>query len=239
MTDIFQPVDVTNDEPVTFEALVGEGKKFKTSDDLAKAKAESDRFIQRLQKEAEELRREVASKQTIDEVLTRVREMSNPPQVQQPPVTPPVNLDTGSNENIESVVAKLLEQRKSEDRIRSNTDAVQTVLQEKFGADAQIHLNKKAQELNVSLDYLRRIASESPKAFFSLIGVSEERQVSQPVAAPRALGQVQPQGVNSNGTRNKSYYDSIKAKNPTEYFSSKTQNQMYKDAMTMGESFYT
>lgn len=240
MTDLFQPLNVeTNDTIVaTFEALVGDGKKFKTADDLAKAKAESDRFIQQVQRENDELRKEVASKQTIDEILTKVREMSNQPQIAQPPVTPPANSDSGKEVDIESVVATLLQKREVENTVKSNTEIVSKVLTEKFGADAQIHLNKKASELGVSLDYLRRIAIESPKAFFSLIGVSEVRPQTQPVAAPRAPGQSAPPQAH-DGTRNKNYYDSIKAKNPTEYFSSKTQQQMYKDAMAQGDSFYS
>lgn len=237
MSDIFQPINVTNDESVSFEALVGEDKRFKTSDDLAKAKIESDRFIDQLKRENDELRKEVTSKATLDEIMTKIREM-NAPQGQQPPVTPPANPDNGSPQNIESVVATLLEKRSLEDRVRSNTEVVSQTLQEKFGADAQIHLNKKAKELGVSLDYLRRIASESPKAFFTLIGVSNERPVAAPVVAPRVLGQVHNEPVGSDGQRNKAYYDKIKAVNPAEYFSPKIQNQMYKDAMKLGDAFY-
>lgn len=235
MDDLFKPADVTTtDVQDPLDLLVGEGKKFKTNAELAKAKLESDRFIEQLQNEAAELRKEVSGKQTIDEIMTQIKSLSTPPAVpnaQQPqaPATP----DTDS---IADLVAKLLEQKESERKSQTNEQLVSNTLKEKFGADTQLHLTKKAQELGVSLDYLKSVAKSAPSAFFRLIGIDESRPQTITPSAIRSPNQ--PQIQPDPNVRNKAYYDRLKMVSPTEYFSPKIQNQMYKDAMKLQESFY-
>lgn len=236
MTDIFQPVDPTNVPDNAYEALVGEGKKFKDNEALAKSKYESDAFIKKLQSELEEMRGELGRKQSLEEIKTQILEgiRQKEPTPNQPPQEPEKKeLDPSK---IEDLVKDFYTRTETEKKIKSNRDKVTETLVEKFGDDAQVELNRKARELSVSLSYLQKIADESPAAFFRLIGVDTQAQQRPSAPAPRGTSSVQPQ---DSSVRNKAYYDKLKAQNPKEYFSSKVQNEMYKDAMKLKEAFYS
>ena len=65
--------DPTTIDPATIEnpleTLVGEGKKFKDADALARAAIEKDRFILQLQAENAQMRTSLKGEQKIDEFL--------------------------------------------------------------------------------------------------------------------------------------------------------------------------
>lgn len=230
MSDLFTPA-APDQVVATLEALVGEDKKYKTVDDLAKAAVEKDRYIAQLQSEMAEARKEIGSKATLDEIMTKIREMT-------PSAPPSPSAQPGpesEKQDVTELVSKMLEEREQTQKIESNKSLVERTLIEKWGNDANLNLNKKASELGVTLDYLKRLSLESPKVFFNLVGL-DKVQTAQPVApAPRGSVTLPPSG---SGERTKSFYDNIKKANPTEYFSPKIQNQMYKDAMRLGESFF-
>lgn len=228
MSDIFTPVELETQEiDNPLEALVGEGKKFADANALAKAKLESDNFIKQLEREAAELRKEVSSKATMDEIMTQIRQLA-PKTVddRQPPA--PVTPSAHTPDELETVVARLLEQRKNEDKVSHNRSSVEAKIAEKWGADAQIQMNKKAKELGVELSYLQKVALESPSAFFRLVGLDSTTIQAGPVVAPRS-GMNSPQHQDPT-VRDEKYWEGMKARNPTEYFSPKATNLRYKDA---------
>ena len=78
LTDNLDPLNPDANDDATFDStkdylkeLVGEGKKFKTVEDLAKGKAESDAFISSVTRENKELRD--SYKKAIEEVNSRTR----------------------------------------------------------------------------------------------------------------------------------------------------------------------
>lgn len=231
MSDIFAPIEVqTTDVENPFDNLVGEGKKFATKDDLAKAKIASDAFIEQLKREAAELREQVKSQQTMDEILTKIRSASAPT----PPATPAEPPAPTAQPDIKETVASLFKEQEAQRQIQNNQQVVEAKLREKWGADAQVNLNQKAKELGVAPSYLLSIAQQSPSLFFATLGI-DQKASTQTLPAPRTSVQTpQPQ----SGERTKSHYDRLKATNPTEYFSPKVQNQMMKDAMKMREAFF-
>lgn len=238
--DIFTTVE-TNDDVIPenpLEALVGDGKKYKTIEDLAKAALEKDRFILQLQSEGSELRKELQEKLTMDEIMTQIRK-STPPQQSQAG-TPPQNEPAKPQEpDIEALVASMLEKKESEKKTLTNKQIVQQKLESAWGADAQINLNKKARELQVSVEYLAQVASQSPAAFFRLVNLDQQPSPA-PVGAPRSG--VSPTTNTGSNVRNRKYYDDLKNKmradgKLAEYFGPAIQNQMYKDAMALGPDF--
>lgn len=238
MTDIFQPIQEQTQIPENpLEVLVGEDKKFKTVEDLAKGKIESDNFIRQLQNELAELREHVGKSQTMEEIKTQILSSLKQEKPLEQPAQPPSHEpnDSTKNVDVESLVSTLLEKREIEAKQRTNKQVVQDALEKKFGADAQLILNQKAKELSVSLEYLAKVANDSPSAFFRLVGIEQATPAHQPTPAPRSSqsAPVTPQ----SGVRNRSYYERLKSTNPTEYFSQKTRMQMMKDALAMGDSF--
>jgi hypothetical protein len=233
MDNLFTPTDPTTIPENAYEVLVGEDKKYKDNEALARSKMESDNFIRNLQRELKELRDASSKAATLEEVRTTLLaelKASKDTSLVQPPVTPP---EPDDNPDIETIVSTLLEKKDQERRRMSNQEKVTKTLQDRFGEDAQAHLSQKAKELSVSLDYLAKVANESPEAFFRLVGIDAPKTATG-LPAPRPTQAAPlPQG----GVRNKSYYDKLKASNPTDYFSQKTQMQMYKDWMAQGETF--
>lgn len=254
MTDLFAS-PTTLAEAVTtpvdnaIEALVGEGKKFKTAEDLAKAKLESDRFITQLQGELSGLRTELSTRQTLEQLMDKFGSQKVPDQTNQDHNQ---NSSGGDGQNVKTLteadIARLVEERLTQtEKARlhqANLQTVQNALIESFGQDYVTHLKAKAQELGVSEDYLSTLAKETPKAFLKLVDAGATQK-----APPQTSGLFSPptsQQLPSTTSRNfaptgerlKSYYDDLKSRNPTEYWSPKVQNQMHQDAIRLGEKFF-
>lgn len=227
MTDIFTPADDQTMIPENpLEALVGEDKKYKTVEDLARSKFEADRFIKQLTTEAAEMREVIGKSQTMEDIKTQILASINQENTQrQPPETPP-EPEKVDSANLENMISQLLMKKEAEKKALSNREKVTKALEDKFGADAQIVLNQKARELNVSLDYLAKIANDSPSAFFKLVGIDSAQP---PLATP-------PAPIGSAGTppkqmQNTIDWDRMKATNPTEYFSQENTMKRYREQM--------
>lgn len=229
----------------TLNDLVGEGKKFKTPDDLAKAKLESDRFIEKLQNEQRELREELSKRLSVEEALKRAQEAK--PQDREPPANPQPQPRQESPQQIDvaSEVDKVLRQRQQEDSTRSNIDLVTSKLTELYGTvdKAAEVVNTRSRELGMSVEQLQKMASQNPKAFFKLIGV-EDKPAQDPGATSwnRAKNPTAMRGATQNQTAQPGtykYYEEIRRSDPASYFSPRVQLQMDKDAREKGEKFYS
>lgn len=228
----------------TLNDLVGEGKKFKTPDDLAKAKLESDRFIEKLQNEQRELREELNKRLTTEDALRKAQEAGI---VEPRPQADPAPVPQRQNEqlNISSEVEKALAKRDQEASLRSNIEAVTTRMTELYGtADKAAEvISSRSRELGMPVETLRKMASENPKAFLALLGVQDK---------PQGAPQTSSWSNTKNTTAMKSavgstavtpgtykYYSELRKTDPAAYFSSRVQLQMDKDAREKGEKFYS
>lgn len=238
MDNLFAPIDVQTKDEDNLDSIAQKFGVTATPENekLLRAKKEADTFIEQLKREADEMRKEVSSKATIDEIMTQIRALSpRPPQVEQPQ-TPP-NANTATPEELETVVAKLLEKRTTEDRVKSNRQLVEEKLAEKWGADAQVNLNRKAKELGVTVDHLKSLALESPSVLFAALGFNSATTQVAPPVAPRSTQRL-PETPGSDGKRTRAFYQALKQRNPNEYFSPKIRQQEMKDALALGESFF-
>lgn len=252
MTDLFSQQTNGDIDPNKkyYEELVGDDKKFKTNEDLAKAKAESDRFIQQLQGELAGIRQELSTRQTLEELMTKVgsgRAPENTPGNNQNPQGD----DDGKNVKAfsEEDIARLVEDRLSKaERARvqnSNLETVKQALQESFGSDYVTHLKAKAAELGVSEEYLNSMAKDTPKAFLKLVEAGEAKRATPsapglftPPSGANIHSTNQSKGFSPTGTPKMSFYENIKRTDPSRYWSPEVQNKMHKDAIALGESFF-
>ena len=198
---------------------------------LARAKYESDKHIERLQAEQEELRGEVKSRIGLEEFLTKVN---------QPPVSDPNNQGNQppANEQTPIDIERLVETqitKAEQSRIRTaNRDAVNSVLNKAWGDNVAQNFSQVANQLSMTTEELRALAERSPEAFYRITGVKNQN-------APN-VGNV-PQGTVQFGSqpttvRNNAYYRNLKKTDPNTYFSSKVQVQMHTDASALGEKFF-
>src|SRR5690242_15072647 len=129
--DLFNP-DGSDLEPVIgedpnadpLELLVGEGKKFKTPQDLAKGKMESDKFIVQLQKEQAALREELNKRLSVEEFVEKMNK-APAPSASTPPNqgTEERDLQNTANltpEQVSKLVQETFEKQKQEDARAAN-----------------------------------------------------------------------------------------------------------------------
>lgn len=221
------------------ETLVGEGKKFKTIDDLARGKLESDAFIAKLQSELAEMRSELNQRLSVEDALRKHDERYRQPTESTPQETPAeekVDNRGVSQEEIEKFVLDTIEKRDAFRSKKENLQSVKERLQAHFGADYRTKVREKLNSLSLGEDFANGLAATQPKAFLELVGVRE---------TPNAPSYEQSSVTSSvrlptSGTepRNYGYYRKLQAENPKEYFSQKVQMQMHKDAQEQGESFF-
>lgn len=238
MSNIFDELPEDQPEADIMDALktrFGDGQTIDL-EKLSRAKIESDRHITTLERELAELRQKDSKSQTIEEILTQIRQSS------QPPATPQASQPSGSPKpeesvNVEELVRQTIAAREQETALERNRRTVTEGLEKVYGADAQRELNKVARSLGVPLKDLQEQADKSPAMFFRIIGVDPSKTSAPPsgAVAPRPSPTTPNQG--SGTVRDKAYYDRLKASNPTEYRSQKVQQQMYKDWLARPDLF--
>lgn len=240
MTDnVFEADQTTNAEQTSVEAtqtdntfiseLVGDGKKFKDIDALAKGKLEADKFIEHLQQEMSELRSELSSKATTEEILKSLKKEDN---------TNSPNADENQHgiarpEDIANIVREQINQAKSEDIAKANVNEAHNALIEKLGSHekAVAFLKEKADGLGLPVSRLQQIAAESPKALYGVLGMDSVTQQTHEKstsvksnvnseAVPTNPGQLTP------GT--KAYFDAIRKEDKRKYFTSEIQDAIFK-----------
>jgi hypothetical protein len=241
MTDLFDAPATTGNE-VKLEDLVGDGKKFKSVEDLVRGKLEADRFIEQIKQENQELREDLATRARVEEVIGRL----NPNTSSQKPTeeTPP-NHEGNPSEgaaskpvDIDAAITAALEKRETANRQTSNVNEVKSTLSKVWGDGYASKLAEAAATLDMSKEDLNRLAANNPKLFYRAIGVDpnaarqEESLFTPPSSAINAEVSTS-QGV----VRNKAYYDKMRRENPTEYFKPHIQNQRFQDAARLGDRF--
>lgn len=229
--------DETNVTP-KFEDFVGEGKKYKSNDDVAKALTEKDNFINRLKTEQEELRKELSTRPLVDrsqEILDRLEALNREPVTERPAVTPAPERTEVKGLSLDDI-DRVLNEREQKKTAQSNIDKVKTALQEKYGDQWSTQLKSTAEKLQVSASFLDGIAAQSPQAFFKLIADANgatETLFTPPVSSTTTF-------VPSAGSvRNESYYSKLKAADSKKYFSAEIRNQQYKDMLELKEAYYS
>lgn len=237
MTDLNNLFAETNgDDNVDHLAeLVGDGKKFKTVADLAKGKAESDRYIATLTAQLDEARGEVNKRIALEELKTAILERDNngnPP----PAGTPPAEKNTVSADDLDELINKRLNEDKANTAKAANEAKVTEKLTSTWGANANAELAKAAQSVGMSLSELRDLGQRNPQALFKLIGV--DGTSVQPNGGTTPRSSFAPNS-DISGEKNKAYYDKLKVSDPKAYWDKRTQIQMNKDAMRLKERFYS
>lgn len=216
--------------------LVGEGKKFRSVDDLARSKIESDRFIEQIKSENAEMRHQLTElekrqgqNRTIEDVLNAVKEVRG---------------DEGNQSQVSTEdILKAIDSRVSElDRQkarRANAETAQAELLKRFKNDeakAKEFIKTEASRVGLTPSELRGLSETSPEAFKRILGLNNPTgsgyspSFSTEVnSASRSDGQ---------GTRNNSYYTDLKKQLGPKFWDPKIQQQRMRDRESLGSKFY-
>jgi hypothetical protein len=226
-----------------FEALVGEGKKYGTPADLAKAYANADAKIMADAAELAALREAKTeleiTKRLLDE-RNRVVPTVTPTAKPETPVVAPL-----SDEDLETRIENKLTERNEKEQRKHNQNIAAARLVEVFGdaTKAKEAINLKALELGVSSKWLEDTAATSPTAFFSAMGVKPSTEA--PTSTPAPKGNVNPEALVNAGHQIQAkpgtfaYYNAIRKSDPKLYRDASTQRAMHNDAVRLGAAFYS
>lgn len=253
MTDIFTAPVVTAPETpvedvVTLADFVGEGKKYKDNDAVAKAILHKDATIIQREKELAGLRAELAARNRLEEIADR---LSKAPEPLPPTVTTTDEqglTKTGMTpEDIAKLVAATVAQERTKDVKAQNQRLVVATLQEKLGDNYPEKLRQTLASIGLTEAEANEVAAKNPKAFFAMVGVNDAPQPAvktgdTPFAPPRttASPSFQPNAT----TKNWDYYEAMRrspdAKQREKYWSVSVQNEIHKQALSQSdpELFY-
>jgi len=211
------------------EALVGDGKKFKTVEDLARGKLESDAFIKRLTDEAAELRAELAKKNDADAQLAALREEMQTlrtanPQPSRENTNPALTIDS-----VKALVNESITQAERNRTVHQNVTTANDAMVKHFGSleNAASAVKAKATEVGMTVEALRDIAARSPTAFTKIMGVEMQISSNEPLNPASATREVvnKPAGDPIKGT--KPYYEKMRKETPNQYWSPAIQQEIF------------
>jgi hypothetical protein len=239
MSDPFSADTIQQDEvTVTVEDLVGEGRKYKDTQELAKAYTNADGYIN---KQKQDIAERDAELKVLRDLVNARKEPDKkpddtPPQPdrqQQPDPNERKNQDVDLNE----LVRKELSAAEAERRKADNVNKAAEVMNNHFGsaAKAQEAVRRRAEELGVGVDWLRDAASNSPNAFFATMGINSN---ARPAPSPGHNPEFNPSTHKSN-VRDMSFYENVRKTDPKRYYSAEMRAQLMEDARTLGNSFFT
>jgi hypothetical protein len=220
--------------------LVGEGKKYKTVDDLARSRVEADSFIDRLKIENGALREAISTEANPDELIRRITEVVNAKtsgSVKEPAQATGNQPQSGTPSLSEEKVLELLNRRDAEQKSRANKAMYDAAVAKAFGDKQTELVTQRLGELGTSKEAFERIATESPQLALRALGINDHGQV-----APGSLGaSVNTEaffGNRGGDVRNFAHYDALRKAQGMAFYSPETQKAMFEDRKRLGDAFW-
>jgi hypothetical protein len=236
-TNMFEAVDqqeVQTGEQEALVQLVGEGKKFKDHEALAKAKLESDMFIKKIQDENAKLREELDERLKVSKVLEEIKKGSGNHSGDADKAD--ANQHLLDEDKINTLVEKKLNETVQKNTAKQNVLEADRLIVEKLGSReaALKFITEKAKDMGVDGAWLMNVASTNPKALYAVLGLNDltdKKQDTQTVAKQTSSvntsqREYAPTGGNMKpGT--KEYFDNIRKTNPSLYYKPEIQNEIF------------
>lgn len=233
--------ETTPQESYLQKLVEAKGENWKDPEVLAKGKLEADGYIKTLEEQLAQMREDLKKQEYQAQVLEQLQNKAADTTAAKTGVpndngsAETQNTTAGlSEEDLKSLVEKTLTQREQEASVKQNLAQVDKALEETFGTEALAVVQKKAQELGMSIERMKDIAAESPNAFFALIGEKPKQPLN-----PMIQGSVRTEGVNmqASAERDWSYYQKLRRENKNLYYTPKIQQQLMEDRMRLGDKF--
>ena len=247
--DVFDAADQSgeqegNQQDNPLEALVGEGKKFKTVEELARGKIEADAFIEKLKEEnhmaLEELEKVQGSKDDSAKVADLIAAVKEAAQQQDPDGN-----NQMSEEDLSEKIREIMRGETAKETAKRNRDKGNELVLRKVGGDveaAKLFVAERARELGLTPAKLAELSEISPDAFAKLIDAKSSTSSSGAVklqgSNPRAMdSHIDMETI--DGRHTKHYYDRLRKEMGTvKYLQDRRLQKAYlDDAMALGERF--
>jgi hypothetical protein len=226
------------------EELVGEGKKFKSPEDMARGKHEADMLIETMKRRMDDLRtdytklrEEHAARAKLEELVEQLRQQKLPDNthreeevVREKPIFDPTQLD--------SLVSSKIEEREKLRKQEENFRLVKSKLQEQYGSNYQAVLEKQILDLDLDASTVDTMARQHPKLLIKTLGLDKPAQQEDNFQTPpRSFNRTDPFKPSTPAEKTWSYYQKMRKENPAQYRDPKTQVQMHNDYQRLGQKF--
>lgn len=244
VADNLPPIDPNRDY---LEELIGEGGKFYDPDrnaalkKLARGKVESDRTIRERERQNDELRNDFLQakkdataranlEQLIDQLKNQQVTSNNQPPVNEPvEEKPPIDLT-----QIEKLVSNKLQEAELSKRQEQNVNLVKSKLIERYGEDYKSALKQQVDQLGLTPEFINDLTRNYPTVLFKTLGLDREPVRESFETPPKSSSNFAP---STGPKRTWSYYERIRKEQPEVYHDPQTQNQLIRDAATLGDEF--
>jgi len=220
------------------EELVGEGKKFKTAEDLARGKYEADTYIEIMKKRQDELRAdylkmrdEAMAKAKLEELISKLdNKQSHVDEPKNEERVKPLDLN-----EIDTLFSNKLREHEVARKQQENLKLVKDKLIERFGNNYQSTVKQQIESLGITEEVFTQMAQNYPQMVFKTLDIDKPRATEQFPAPPRNSVQGLPQSGKKDRTW--TYYQELKKTNPRLYYDPKIAKQMHDDYQRLGEAF--
>lgn len=226
------------------EQLVGEGKKFTDPNKLAFGKLQSDQFIERLKQENESMRKELLSRQRLEEIVTKLEPKitnqqsasneNNQGSERLDGETKPTTMSGLTPEQAEALITQKM-------REKENFDRSLNAVKEAYGDNYQTKLDAEAKRLGLSAEDVNKLAKTNTDLFVQIFKgtntTPSDNYTPSSSINTTSLSSHKPQ-LTINGIKTEQYYRELKAKDPVAYRSPAIQKQEMQDAIKLGVAFF-
>jgi hypothetical protein len=212
--------------------LVGDGKKFKNEEALAKGKAESDVYIEQLKSELAGLREDLAKNQenktqnTLEEIKQQLLNNRQAEQLQTPEAEEKTTPEL-SRDDIQELVDNAITQRETQQTVTQNIDQTNKALLSRFGTaeKAAEAARERLDELGISNEDFKSMASKSPTAAMALFGAGSNQSPAPTITQSTINTESRSMGEPKNV---KEQFDELRRSNPTKYWTHEVQNEIFR-----------
>lgn len=226
---VSQASETKSGEGSLLTALVGENQKYKSVDELAKAYANADSFIEQLKEENRRLREQAAQAKTIDEVLERMNQR-NAPEDDTPSVS------GIKPEDVQKLVEQTLVGRETQKRREANLLAADKALKEKFG-DKAVEVFKQRANTPEKAKILMELAATDPQEFVALFAGSEPKFANNIDTGSTVTSMTLQPSNRASIEGTKEWAQKIRKEDPATYWSSEFQYRL-QQMVTKNPSLY-
>lgn len=218
--------------------LVGEGKKFKTVEDLARGKLEADSFIQRITQENKALR-EAMDNDTPDVVLAKINGLLSTRGSENTANQQASNQSQSKEPSLEEKVLTLLNSREMEQNRKKNVETFNQTVNRAFGDKTADVVATRLTELDMDPQLFNTMVEKNPQAALKVLGLKEPAP-SQSTLQGSAVNTEAYFGNDNKGgeKQNFAYFNKLRRELKEGYYTPEVQKQVFEARKKLGEDFW-
>lgn len=171
--------------------IVGEHSVYNTVEDLYKGAVQKEQYIQKLVKEAAELRAQLEQNKYETDLRQELINYRKEALMTNNDTTQVENTTTLTDDTIKEIALKAMQENMAKQQAEKNLQECKSLLGSNED-DINLAMKNKATELGVTVEDLNDMASTKPQLFKRLFDIKEARQVDYIPSSVRQINNTQP-----------------------------------------------